>query len=98
LVITEDYLSAYRVHKNTGFSSVALLRTMIADKTLSQMYELNFEFVFIWLDPDEAGQEGASKAYKKLNHFLPTTTKLAIFGINKEPKECTPEELKSILV
>lgn len=98
LVITEDYLSAYRVHKNTGFSSVALLRTMIADKALSQMYELNFEFVSIWLDPDEAGQKGASKAYKKLNHFLPTTTKLAIFGINKEPKECTPEELKSILV
>lgn len=98
LVITEDYLSAYRVHKNTGFSSVALLRTTISDRTLAQIYELEFETVCIWLDPDEAGMEGTTKAYKKLQHFLPTETKLAMFGIDKEPKECTPAELVSILI
>jgi len=98
LVITEDYLSAYRVHKDTGLSSVALLRTNISDNTLTQIYELEFEAVFIWLDPDQAGLEGTTKAYKKLNHFLPSTTKVAIFGIDKEPKECTPTELASILI
>jgi len=98
LVITEDYLSAYRVHKNTGLSSVALLRTSLSDRTLMQIHDLNFENVVIWLDPDEAGIEGAKKAYKKLHHFLPTTTTVAIYGIDKEPKECTPTELASILI
>lgn len=98
LVITEDYLSAYRVHKNTGFSSVALLRTSISDRTLMQIHDLNFEAVVIWLDPDEAGIEGAKKAYKKLNYFLPTTTMIAIYGCDKEPKECTPAELANMLV
>jgi len=98
LVVCEDYLSAYRVHKNTGLSSVALLRTTISDRTLAQIYELEFDTVCIWLDPDEAGMEGTTKAFKKLQHFLPTETKLAMFGIDKEPKECTPAELVSILI
>lgn len=98
LVITEDYLSAYRVHKNTGFSSVALLRTSLSDRTLMQIHDLGFEAVVIWLDPDEAGIQGAKKAYKKLNYFLPTTTMVAIYGCDKEPKEYTPAELASILV
>ena len=97
LVITEDYLSAYRVHSDTGLSSVALLRTVISDKTLSQIYDLNFEYIIIWLDPDEAGIEGTTKAYKKLNHFLPSETKIAIFGNEREPKECTPPQLACIL-
>ena len=98
LVLCEDYLSAYRVHSNTKFSSVALLRTTISDRTLAQIYELGFDTVCIWLDPDEAGMEGTTKAFKKLQHFLPTETKLAMFGIDKEPKECTPAELVSILI
>ena len=97
LVISEDYLSAYRVHNDTGFSSVALLRTIVLDKTLRQIDELEFEYVVIWLDPDEAGIEGATKAYKKLNHFLPSKTKLVLLGIDKEPKQCRPEELDRIL-
>ena len=98
LVITEDYLSAYRVHKNTGFSSVALLRTSLSDRTLMQIHDLSFIAVIIWLDPDEAGIEGAKKAYKKLNHFLPSSTMIAVYGCDKEPKEYTPAELAGILV
>ena len=98
LVITEDYLSAYRVHKDTGLSSVAMLRTSLSDKTLTKMFELEFEFIFIWLDPDKAGQEGTKKVYKQLNHYLPSKTKIAILGIDKEPKECTPTELSGILL
>ena len=97
LVITEDYLSAYRINNDTGFSSVALLRTAISDKTLNQIYELDFEYVLIWLDPDEAGTIGATKAYKKLKHFLPDDTKLILLGMDKEPKQCTPQELNSLL-
>jgi len=98
LVITEDYLSAYRVNHDTSHSSVALLRTALSDKTLRQIHDLNFEYVLIWLDPDEAGIQGATKAYKKLNHFLPSTTKIIVLGIDKEPKQCTPAELYDTLI
>jgi len=98
LVITEDYLSAYRVNNDTGYTSVALLRTALSDKTLRQIHDSNFEYVVIWLDPDEAGVQGATKAYKKLNHFLPSTTKIIVLGIDKEPKQCTPAELYDTLI
>lgn len=99
LVITEDYLSAYRVYQERGasISSLALLRTTITDRTLLQIYELNFERVIIWLDPDEAGIKGAKKAQKELTHFLSTETSIKVFSFLKEPKEYTPDELKTIL-
>jgi hypothetical protein len=98
LVITEDYLSAYRVHKDTGLSSVALLRTTMSDKTLMQVHDLEFKDIFIWLDPDEAGMKGTTDVFKKLTHFLPTTTNIIMLGINKEPKECEPMDLCHILL
>jgi hypothetical protein len=99
LVITEDYLSAYRVcQDNVGnVSSLALLRTTITDRTLLQIYELGFEKVIIWLDPDEAGKKGALKAQKELTHFLSTDTSIQCIDIGKEPKECTVDELQTIL-
>ena len=98
LVITEDYLSAYRVNRDTGLSSVALLRTTMSDKTLMQVHDLEFKDIFIWLDPDEAGKKGTTDVYKKLTHFLPTTTNIAMLGIDKEPKECDPADLCHILL
>jgi hypothetical protein len=99
LVITEDYLSAYRVcQDNVGnVSSLALLRTTITDRTLLQIYELGFEKVVIWLDPDEAGKKGAIKAQKELTHFLSTDTSIQCIDIGKEPKECTVDELTLML-
>lgn len=99
LVITEDYLSAYRVCQEShgGISSLALLRTTITDRTLLQIYELGFKNIVIWLDPDEAGIKGATKAQKELTHFLSTETSIKVINIGKEPKECTLEELSTIL-
>ena len=99
LIITEDFLSAYRIHRDIPFiSSVALLKTSISDRTLNQIATINFEMVFIWLDPDEAGIKGAKEAYKKLTYFLPTGTKVAILGYDKEPKQYTPAELREVLI
>ena len=94
LVITEDYLSSYRTHQDTGYSCIALLRTSLTDKTLMQISDLNFKQVYIWLDPDEAGIKGANKVSKTLRHFLPTKTKIFTVRSMKEPKECSPKELK----
>lgn len=99
LVITEDYLSAYRVFQDThgSVSSLALLRTTITDRTLLQIYEIGFQKIVIWLDPDEAGIKGAIKAQKELTHFLSTDTSVERVNIGKEPKECTVDELQIIL-
>jgi hypothetical protein len=94
LVITEDYLSAYRVSRDSGFSSMALLRTTITDKTLMQIYDMGFSEIYIWLDSDEAGVKGAAKVSKTLRHFLPSDVKLMTIHSNDEPKHLTPEQLE----
>jgi len=100
LVITEDYLSAYRIAQDSDgmISSLALLRTTITDRTLLQIYELDFKNIVIWLDPDEAGKKGADKAQKELKHFLPRETSIQYIDIGFEPKECTVGELISMLI
>lgn len=97
LVITEDYLSAYRVHKDTGYSSMALLRTSLTDHALIQICEMGFERVFVWLDADEAGEKGATKTQKQLRHFLNNDTIICKVSSMEEPKELTPEALKAAL-
>lgn len=97
LVITEDYLSAYRVHIDAKVSSVALLRTSLSDTTLRQIHELEFDHIIIWLDPDQAGIEGGRKVEKKLDHYLPTSTLVSCWLKDKEPKQHTPEELYGLL-
>ena len=98
LVITEDYLSAYRIHKDTGFTSMALLRTSLTDQALIQICELEFEQVIVWLDSDEAGKKGAKKVKTQLQHFLPNKVSVIRFPLDREPKEHTPAELKEMLL
>jgi hypothetical protein len=94
LVITEDYLSAYRVSRDVGFSAMALLRTTITDKTLMQIYDMGFSEIYIWLDSDEAGVKGAVKVSKTLRHFLPSDVKLMTIHSDDEPKHLTTELLE----
>lgn len=98
LVLTEDYLSAYRVNKDTGYTSVALLGTTLKDKLLIQIAELGFTAVIVWLDFDEAGTKGAEKAMKKLTYYLPSSTKILFYNTDKEPKELRPRELQNQLL
>ncbi len=97
LVITEDYLSAFRVYRDTSFSSLALLRTSISDRTLQEIYQKEFVKIKIWLDPDEAGIVGREKALRKLSYFLPLSTKVQVVVETKEPKQLTPEQLRKVL-
>jgi hypothetical protein len=94
LVITEDYLSAYRVSRDVGYSSMALLRTTLTDKTLMQIYGMGFSEIYIWLDSDEAGVKGATKVSKALRFFLPSDVKLMTIHSDDEPKHLTPDQLE----
>ena len=97
LVITEDYLSAYRIYKDAGCSSVALLKTSVSDRTLATIAEVDPISVYVWLDPDDAGIKGAKEAVKKLSYYLPKSTVVQNIGSELEPKECNKEDIKLCL-
>lgn len=65
LVLTEDWLSGYRVHHATGYQVYALLGTNLTDKILAQI-AWNRVPVAVWLDSDKPGQDAAKKIMKQL--------------------------------
>jgi hypothetical protein len=98
LVITEDYLSAYRVSMDAPYDvhSVALLKTSLSDKTLLTICNFNFQRIVVWLDPDKAGRDATPKVVSKLKYFLPSSTQVEALYLDKEPKQLTPIELTNI--
>lgn len=100
LVITEDYLSAYKISVYTIYDTLALLSTNLSDSVLKNILDIGYTHVILWLDPDEAGVEGTKKAAKKLSYFLPETTKIRIVKEDKEDKEakeCGPVAINAII-
>jgi 5S rRNA maturation endonuclease (ribonuclease M5) len=97
LVICEDYLSAYRVFRDTNNNSIALLGTNIMDSIVSTIYDSNYNKVIIWLDPDTAGITAAKKIFKKLSFYLPNTTVIKVHTAKCEPKELSPSDLSKEL-
>ena len=97
IVITEDYLSAYRIHQDTNISSVALLRTSITDVIVQQIYTLKFKVIYLWLDPDKAGRQGAAKVGQKLKYYLPKETLVIDLNLSREAKQYAKDELSGLL-
>jgi hypothetical protein len=95
LVITEDYLSAYRIHIDGNKDSLALLGTHLSDVTMFHIEEKNYDKIVIWLDPDLAGVSASEKIEDKLRHYLPLS--VLKYFVHKEAKEFLPEELGSMI-
>jgi len=97
IIITEDYTSAYRVFRDTPYSSLALLKTSISDTTINLLS--SFYKVVIWLDPDEAGQKAALKILQRLMVCLPShvTIKNITSSLLPEPKNLNPDNLRKNL-
>lgn len=98
LYITEDYISAYRINKDTGNYSLALLRTSMSDKTLNDLEDFitvkGITIVLIWLDPDEAGVKAAAKLYKRLSYSLDCG--VCTIAHPCEPKHYDPDSLRHL--
>lgn len=68
LVLVEDWLSGYRIHHATGYSTFALLGTSLHKKILARILVANASVV-VWLDGDSPGQTAATKIMRQLNAY-----------------------------
>lgn len=90
-VLTEDYLSAVKI--STVHHATSMLGTTLTDARAVKLAN-KFDTVYIWLDSDKAGMNGALKAARKLR----------MLGVNVEriqtendPKTYSREYIENIL-
>ncbi|MDI9686585.1 toprim domain-containing protein [Burkholderia cenocepacia] len=67
IVLTEDMLSAYKVSR-VGVAGWSILGTELNDFTASEVITA-CKPVYVWLDPDKAGQTAAAKIIRKLKAY-----------------------------
>jgi hypothetical protein len=90
LIITEDLLSSYKLHR-AGYSALSLLGTSLK-APLSKLPEHTGK-VMLWLDSDAAGMKGTMEVMRQLGVKYEN---MSVFVNDKEPKECTYAFLRSV--
>lgn len=93
LVLTEDLLSAYRVATRGGVNAWSLMGTKLNDHTATQIIRAGGS-VYTWLDPDGAGQKGASEIRRALRAFGVAAQNIVS---NKDPKLLARDEIVAAL-
>lgn len=93
VVITEDYLSAWRVTKDSGLPSVSALGTTL-DRDAIVKIAAQFSAGILWLDPDYYGQLGARTLLKKFGALdFPVVNVLS----QRDPKNHEPDEVRTFV-
>lgn len=93
VVITEDYLSSWRVTKDTGMPSVSALGTTL-DRDAIVKIAAQFSAAILWLDPDYYGQLGARTLRKNFGALdFPVVNVLSL----RDPKNHEPDEVRTYL-
>lgn len=91
VVLTEDYLSAYRVGKVT--EAWSLLGTHMKDGVLARAVRDHRPFI-VWLDPDEAGRSATRKIVR---HLRTVGVQVSTISTDRDPKLLTHEEIATCL-
>jgi 5S rRNA maturation endonuclease (ribonuclease M5) len=105
VVLVEDYLSAIRVAEVEN--SIWIQGTGLTNKELSYIIK-NYLNIYVWLDPDNAGQDNAMRIFDKLTKEIEKLTNWAAFAIlesriirniksNNDPKCYSNSEINTIL-
>jgi len=89
LLVTEDLLSSYKLHK-AGFSTLCLLGTKMSFNALSICGK--FAKVVLWLDDDEAGHSSMLRLTKEISPVCTNTTAI----VSAQPKEFSIEKLSEM--
>lgn len=94
VVITEDYLSAWRTTKDTNVPTVSALGTTL-DRDAVVKIAGQFSAAILWLDPDYYGQLGARTLRKQFGALdFPVVNVLSA----RDPKNHEPEEVRQYIV
>ena len=88
-ILVEDILSCIRVGKH--IKTYSLLGTKITTEQASELSK--YKLVRTWLDPDEAGVNGASK----IRRTLGLVTEVSNITSKVDPKELSDKQIKGIL-
>ena len=91
VIITEDLLSCIRA--SSVLSSFAVLGTGITDEMVAELTG-SYRTFYIWLDNDNPTVKAQQL---KMHNRLAMFGRSYIIKSDKEPKECTSEEIRSIL-
>ncbi|CAB4217415.1 TOPRIM domain containing protein [uncultured Caudovirales phage] len=100
LVITEDYLSAYKIYNalyGRDMAVVALLKTTASDTTIREIQSILPLNVVIWLDNDGAGIAGCTKLSARLKYVLPDVISVGSVKTANDPKDESPETIRRVL-
>lgn len=93
LVLTEDYLSAYRVANDAVVPAMALLGTSLDRDTLVELADAGLHLI-LWLDPDEYGQRGERELAARLSAMdVPFLRPQVPF----EPKELRADAINEVI-
>lgn len=93
VVVTEDILSACRVGKHMFAASA--LGTKLSDAGAVRLRELAEEGpIYIWLDPDKAGQDGAATMRRQLSLL---SDSVHIIESRLDPKLLSDREIRELL-
>jgi hypothetical protein len=90
LIITEDLLSSYKLHR-VGYSTISLLGTSL--KAPLSKLPAHSGRVMLWLDSDAAGMKGTMEVIRQLGTKYED---MSVFVNDKEPKECDFAFLRSV--
>lgn len=93
VVLTEDCLSAVKVHQSTGLHTMALLGTKLRQEHTNRLCDIGSD-VIVWLDSDEAGRVGAKKVIESLDNLLIRTGEV-ITG--PDPKCIFNKDIRSLI-
>jgi len=93
-ILVEGSLDVIAMHQKGFDNTLGLLHSAISDKQLQILRRYQYP-VYLMLDPDEAGRAASNKIKQKLRgEFL---VKVCELPEEKDPDECTIEELKHSL-
>lgn len=93
VVIVEDYLSAIRVHEDTGLSTLCALGTSTPPELKLHVMN-NHDTAVLWLDSDEAGRK-ADRAWNKELTALGLNVKSVV--TEADPKLLSTEQIREVL-
>lgn len=106
VVLTEDYISAIRVHE-CNVDSWCLFGTSLGYADIGMLLD-NYREIIVWLDNDKAGHDGTDKItynlkarlayfkrkypYKYLHEY-----NIRVIKTSRDPKEYSPTEIERII-